>query len=224
MSLITLRAILARRDTRGFSLAEVLIAAIIGTMVIASAWAVYMMVWQWWHEMSPRLDVERAARLALLNVVEGVTSISGITGDVAGSYTVGSTTYKRRNGLAWASKDPADSSYPAIYDQTGKPASRIVYHLVPDASGVKREFYYGTYNGQGVVYYKHTNGTVYRLDSTLGITNIEFGKFVDAEGTVHDNIITVKVTAAKAVYGTRTNQPFTVSVAYTDTVYLRNAL
>jgi len=222
MSLTTVRA--ARKGREGFTLAEVLIAAIIGTMVIASAWSVYAMVWQWWTEMSPRLDVERSARLALLNVIEGVTSVSGLSGNTAGSYTIGSTTYIRRNGLAWASKDPGDSQHPQIYDQAGKPASRIVYHLVPDANNVKREFYYGTYNGRGAVYYKHTNGTSYRLDGTLGITNMKFERFVDRDDVEHSNIIKVTVTAAKEVYGTRAHQPYTVTVVYTDTVFLRNAL
>jgi prepilin-type N-terminal cleavage/methylation domain-containing protein len=210
---------MAIRDKRGFTLAEVLIAAIIGTMVIASAWSVYAMVWQWWAEMSPRLDVERSARLALLNVIEGVTSVSGLPGDAAGSYTVGSTNYKRRNGIAWANKDPGDNSYPEILDQTGKPASRIRFHLVPDGNNVKREFYHGTYNGQGVIYYRHSNGSLYRLDGTLGVTELSFEKM---PGT--DNIIKVTVAAEKEVYGTRAGQPYPVRVVYTDTVYLRNAL
>ena len=217
MSLITVRKIL--KGSQGFTLAEILIASMIGTMVIASAWSVYVMVWQWWAEMSPRLEVEKVARLALLNVIEGVTSVRDLSGNVAGSYVVGSTTYRRRNGIAWAAKDPGDSKYPEILDQTGKPASRIRYHLVPDANNVKREFYYGTYNSQGVVYYKHTTGTSYRLDSTLGITDLRFENFSGA-----DNIIRVTVTVQKEVYGTRTHQPFIVRVVYTDTVYLRNAL
>ncbi|MCM8761602.1 MAG: hypothetical protein NC933_05680, partial [Candidatus Omnitrophica bacterium] len=148
----------------------------------------------------------------------------GLSGDVAGSYTVGSTTYKRRNGIAWANKDPGDNEYPQILDQPDHPASRIKYHLVPDGNNVKREFYYGTYNGRGVVYYKHTSGTSYRLDDTLGITDLKFEKFVDAEDEEHKNIIKVTVTASKEVYGTRQQQPYTVTVIYTDTVYLRNAL
>ena len=174
--------------------------------------------------MSPRLDVERSARLALLNIIEGGISVKGLSGDVAGSYAVDSTLYKRRNGIAWASKDPGDNEYPEIEDQTGHPASRIIYHLVPDGNNVKREFYYGTYNGQGVVYYKHTSGTSYRLNDTFGITDLKFEKFIDSDDEEHDNIIKVTVTASKEVYGTRTEQPYTVTVVYTDTVYLRNAL
>lgn len=210
---------MTRRDRRGFTLAEVLIAIIVGTFVMISAWSAYMMVWQWWSEMGPRLDVERSARLALLNTIEGVTSVSGLSGDVAGSYTVNSVAHKRRNGIAWANKDPGDNAYPEILDQTGYPASRIRYHLVPDGNNVKREIYFGTYNGQGVLYYKHTSGASYRLDSTLGITNLKFEKL---SGT--NNIIKVTVTSQKQVYGTRTQQPYTVQVVYTDTVFLRNAL
>lgn len=222
MSLITARNISNGR--KGFTLAEVLMATVISTMVIASAWSVYMMVWQWWAEMGPHIEIERTARLALLNVIDGVTSVKGLTGDVAGTYYVGSTPCKRRNGIAWANKDPGDDSYPQILDQTGKPASKINYHLEPDPNNTKREFYYGTYNGQGVIYYKHTDGTSYMLDGTRGITDLRFEKFVDAEGNTHDNIIKVTVMAEKAVYGTRAQAPYTVDVVYTDTVYLRNAL
>lgn len=221
MSPITARSILNGR--KGFTLAEVLMATVISTIVIASAWSVYMMVWQWWAEMGPRIEIERTARLALLNVIDGVTSVKGLSGDVAGSYYVGATPYKRRNGIAWANKDPGDNSYPQIQDQTGKPASRISYHLEPDPNNTKREFYYGTYSGQGVIYYKHTDGASYVLDGTRGITDLSFEKFVDAEGNTHDNIIKVIVTAEREIYGTRA-QPYTVEVVYTDTVYLRNAL
>lgn len=222
MSLITARSISNGR--KGFTLAEVLMATVISTMVIASAWSVYMMVWQWWAEMGPRIEIERTARLALLNVIDGVTSVKGLTGDVAGTYYVGSTPYKRRNGIAWANKNPGDNSYPQILDQTGKPASRINYHLEPDPNNTKREFYYGTYNGQGVIYYKHADGASYVLDGTRGITDLRFEKFIDAEGNSHDNIIKVTVTAEKEIYGTRAQAPYTVDVVYTDTVYLRNAL
>jgi len=222
MSLITARSILNGR--KGFTLAEVLMATVISTMVMASAWSVYMMVWQWWAEMGPRIEIERTARLALLNIIDGVTSVKGLTGNVAGTYYVGSTPYKRRNGIAWANKDPGDDSYPQIQDQAGKPASKINYHLDPDPDNTKREFYYGTYNGQGVIYYKHTDGASYMLDGTRGITDLRFENFVDAEDNSHNNIIKVTVTAEKEIYGTRAQQPYTVEVVYTDTVYLRNAL
>lgn len=206
MSLITANK--KALNSKGFTLAEVLIAAIIGTMVIASAWSVYMMIWQWWAETGPRIEIERTARLALLNIIDGVTSVQGLSGNVAGSYSVGSTSYKRRNGIAWA------TAYPTISSDK----KTITYRLWPDSSNV-RQFYYGTYNGQGVVYYKHTDGTNYRLDGTLGLTELKFENFGEA-----NNVIRITVTAQKSVYGTRLNQPYNVSVTYTDTVYLRNAL
>ena len=199
------------KNRRGFTLAEMLIASIIGTMVIASAWSVYVMVWQWWAETSPRIEVERFARLALLNLTEGVTSVRGLSGDVAGSYTVNSIPYKRRNGIAWA------KAYPTI----SADKKTITYKLEPDSSDT-RQFYYGTYNGKGVMYYKHSNGTTYRLEPTLDApatgTGIMFENFDGA-----NNIIKVTVTAAREVKGTR-KEPYTVSVVYADTIYLRNAL
>ena len=203
------------KGRKGFTLAEVLIAIMIGTMVVASAWSVYVMVWQWWAEMSPRLDVERFARVALLNTTEGVTSISGLGDVVNETYTVGSTTYKYRSGIAWA------TAYPTI----SLDKKTITYCLVKESSNT-RQFYYGTYIEdnieKGAIFYKHTNNTVYKLKPALywpdDTTSIKFEKFEGA-----DNIIKVTVTASKEVKGTR-KEPYTVSVTYTDTVYLRNAL
>lgn len=193
---------------------EMMFAMMIGLFVIATAWSVYVMIWQWWAEMSPRLDAQRTARIALLNVVEGVTGVVNGPDPVAGTFTVGSTTYKRRNGIAWA------TAYPAI----SVDGRTISYRLVPDASNV-RQFYLGAdpVTGEGVIYYKHSDGTSYKIPSTLGITDIKFEKFQDPGGTTHDNVIRITVTTEKEVQGVR-SEPLNISVVYTDTVYLRNAL
>jgi hypothetical protein len=212
MSLITARKIL--KGSRGFTLAEILIASIVGTMVIASAWSVYVMVWQWWAETSPRLDAERSARLALLNLTEGVTYVNGL-GYIANPYVVNGRNYYYRNGIAWADE------YPVISADN----KTITYSLMPDSSST-RQFYPGTYNGQGVIYYRHTDGASYRLDSTLGVTDLRFENLPNPDDplTPYNNVIKVTVTARKEVYGTRADQPFIIEVEYSDTVYLRNAL
>ena len=164
--------------------------------------------------MSPRLDAQRTARMTLLNVVEGVTGVVGGPDPVAGTFTVGATTYKRRNGLAWA------TAYPTI----AADGKTISYRLVPDSSNL-RQFYLGTdpVTGEGVIYYKHSNGTSYKIPSTRGITDIKFEKFRDDSSVVHDNIIKITATAEKDIQGTRAG-PFNIKIVYTDTIYLRNAL
>lgn len=199
------RTILA--DRRAFTMVEAMLSSIIVSVVMLAVWGVYMMGWQWWAETGPRLDLEKAARMALLTVIEGSVDSN------AGTYTVGSTTYTRRNGIAWATEYPTISS----------DKKTISYRLAPDSSNV-RQFYYGTYDGNGYIFYKNSLGTVTRLDSTKGVSNIQFSKFVDALGGLHDNIIQVAVTSEKDIYGTRKANPYHVSVVYTDTVLLRNAL
>jgi hypothetical protein len=193
---------------------EVMLASVIGVFVIGATISVYIMTSQWWSEMTPRLDAQRTARLALLNIIEGVTGIVDGPDPVAGTFTAGSASYKRRNGIAWA------TAYPTI-SSDGK---TISYRLVPDSSD-SRGFYLATdaATGLGMLYYRHSSGTSYAIPSTRGLTDIEFEKFTDGSGIVHDNIIKVTATARKNVQGTRA-AGLDIRVVYTDTVYLRNAL
>lgn len=186
---------------------EVMLSSIMVSVIMLAVCGVYMMGWQWLGETGPRLDMEKAARMALLTVIEGSIDQN------AGTYTVGSTTYTRRNGIAWS------TAYPTISSDK----RTITYRLAPD-SGNTRQFYYGTYDGNGYIFYENSSGTVTRLDSTKGVTDIQFSKFTDADGVTHDNIIQVVVTSEKDIYGTRKANPYHVQVIYTDTVLLRNAL
>lgn len=219
------------RGRRGFTLAEVLIAAMIGTMVIASAWAVYMMVWQWFAEMSPRLDVERSARMALLRIVEGVPG--SVTGDT-GKITVNNVDYKRRNGIAWSTDLPDLES--VTLDGTTK-VRRINFRLRFDdekavVTGNVRSFYVEKSGDRRIISYRYydyddNQYKTRQVANTKDVTyDVEFGNFTDdgTPPTTYQNIMTVKVTAEREVYGTRLSQPYTVKVEYTDTVYLRNKL
>jgi hypothetical protein len=203
----TIRRSSAHSPRSAFTIVEAMLSSIIVSIIMLAVWGVYMMGWQWWGETGPRLDLEKAARMALLSVIEGSIDQN------AGTYTVGSTTYTRRNGIAWSTQYPTISS----------DKKTISYRLEPDSSNA-RQFYYGTYNGDGYIFYRNGSGAVTRLDSTKGVTGIQFSQYVDAGGTMHNNIIQVAVTSEKDIYGTRKANPYHVQVVYTDTVLLRNAL
>lgn len=190
-------------DTKAFTIVEIMLASVIAAFILTTVMGVYMMCSQWWAEIGPRLDAEKCARMALLSIIEGSVD------STAGSYTVDGTIYTRRNGIAWATATPLIS---------GTGDSDISYRLVPDDSN-SRHFYKEIYNGDGYIYYVDGIGPVKIITSTKGVTDLRFST---VEG--HDNIIQVEVTAEKDVYGTRRADPYTISVTYTDTVYLRNTV
>ena len=82
------------RASSGFTLVEALISLFIVTFMFAAAVSVYAMGWRWWAEISPRIEAQRIARVALSSVIDGRIDAT------AGTYTIGSTVYGRRNGIA----------------------------------------------------------------------------------------------------------------------------
>jgi len=199
MSLIISRYSPAGR--KAFSLVELLTASFVALYVIAASWSVYMMVSRWWYETGPKIEVQRIARVALLSIVEGAPD------PTTGTFTFGATTYKRRNGIAWAIADPT----------IGADTKTISYRLEPDASNVRR-FYLGTdaASGLGAVYYRDSSSIDHEIRPTIGITDL---KFETVAG--YNNMIKVTATAEKVVTGTR-QASYKVSAQYSDVVYLRN--
>ena len=190
---------------RAVTLAEVITASAIALYTIGAAWAVYIMVWRWYYEAAPRVEAQRMARAAIAQIVDGYPD------STTGTYTIGSTTYKRRNGIAWATEDPTVTS------------DQIDYRLEPDSSNI-RSYYMATVpdtGGEKALYYKDSNGTSHEIRATRGITALTFEKFEDKDETVHNNIITVTATAEKEVRGTR-SQPYNIKIVYSDVIYLRN--
>lgn len=170
--------------------------------VFMGIWSLYLMGWRWWHEVAPRIEAQRIARITLSTIT------SGTVDSTAGTYQVGSATYTRRNGIYGATSVP---SIPSL--------SEIDFGLEPDGSNV-RSFYLGTDEASGLkaLYYKDSNSVRHKIKATSGLTDLKFEKL----GGI-DNIIKVTATVEKTVLGTR-NVPYEIKVVYDEVVYLRNVL
>jgi hypothetical protein len=196
------------RSRAAFTIAEALTATFVALYVFLGALAVYMMVWSWWHEMAPRIEAERIARTALSSVIDGVAD------PTAGTFAVGSVTYSRRNGIAWA-KEIDDIA-------AGESVQSLDFALEPD-DGRVRTFYLGqdAATGQNAVYYRNSDGVASKIRPTLGITDLRFEKFQAGDGSYPRGVIKVTATVTKNITGTR-QATYPITVTYSDVAYLRN--
>lgn len=193
---------------RGFTVAEVVTASFISLYVIAAAWLVYLMTWNWWHEIAPTVEAQRIARTAIMAVTEGFRD------PTAGTETVGATTYGRRDGIDWTTltNDNPTPVSPVITNA----GRRIDFRLEPDTANV-RSYYLGVdANGVKSVYYINSNGVTSKLKGTDGITDLLFSQV-----SGYSNIYKVTATIQKTVVGTR-RTPYGVNIEYSDYIYMRN--
>lgn len=180
---------------------EAITATFITMYIFLAAWAIYVMGAAWWHEISPRIETQRIARIALSTIKEGIMD------STAGTYVVGAATFSRRNGIVQATAVP---EIPSL--------GRINYALEPDSSNA-RSFYLGNDDagsGLKVLYYQDNAGTAHKIESTLGLTGLKFENYPDSV-----NLIKVTATAQKNVVGARQGS-HTIKSEYSDTVYLKN--
>jgi len=207
MLFITLRRFGKRS---GFTLVEAMTASFITFYILLACWSIYAMGWRWYYETAPRIDAQRAARLAVRYIIEGVpdTTVSG------GTYSVGGVSYSRRNGISGAIAAPTIST-----DKT-----KIEFRLEGDSSNC-RSFYLGTVSegGDGVLCYKNSAGTVKQIGSTIGLTGLEFKKvgYGDSDTTVFDNLIRVTAAVNQTISGTRMSS-YTIDVEFSEIICMRN--
>jgi hypothetical protein len=185
---------------KAFTLIEALTASFIALLIVIAAWGVYVMSWSWWHDINPDVEAQRIARVALNRIITGTAD------STTGSYTIGGTTYKRRNGIAQATSAPTITS----------PQS-ISFRLEPDTYNI-RSYYLGVdpASGLNVVYYRDGSNTVHKIDATVGITDLLFEQYQGA-----NNMIRITATVSRDIVGTGTS-PRHISVSYSDLAYLRN--
>jgi len=197
----------------GFSIVELLTAALVAVYVIFGSWSVYVIGWTWWHEISPTIEAQRAARHAILSVVEG--NVDSTTG----TDVIGASTYKRRRGIQNALFDAANPTPTTpLISADGR---RIDFRLEQDGSNA-RSFYFS--EAEKVVYYVDSDSVSHRLESTQGLTDLRFGFYMDALGVVHYDMVQVTATVSKDVLGTRQPVPYHIEILCQDHVYLKNKL
>lgn len=186
---------------KGFLLVELLITLLLAGFVLTALVSIYITTSQWWAEIAPRIDAQKIARVALTSIIDG--SID----PTAGTYTIGSKTYGRRNGIAWATATP---DIPSLF--------RINFMLnKPGESSNVRSFYMATdpVTNLRAIYYQDSSGAVRMIKPTLGITDLRFEKYMG-----YNNAIKVTATVDRNVIGTR-RQPYRVKVEYSELAYLR---
>ena len=186
------------RSEKGFSLAEVLIGTLISFFIISGIWAIYELSWVWWHEQAPVAEAQQIARGAISDIIDGTMDAT------AGDETVGTRSFRKRNGIAGA------KAY-----VIGSPSNRMDFGLEVDAEGTTPRYFRLTTDaatGLNIVQYKNSSGTTKDLRGTLGITDLQFA--VLSAGKV----IGVTVTVQKS--GLPGKPP--VIISYTDYAYLRN--
>ncbi len=196
---------------RSFTLVETMVASSIAIYIFLCAWAMYMIAWTWWYEISPQIECQRIARLAISTVSEGAIDVT------LGTDAWCSVTHnQRRNGFKWASRVDGGDVTPtiAVIGTDGK-GRRINFKLENDPLGSNvRSFYLGQdAQGVNVVYYQYMSNTSTPqiIKGTRGITDLTFEK-----ADLVLPFYKVTATAEKVVRGVKR------SAAYTDYILLRN--
>lgn len=196
------------KNSKGFTLVEIMTTSFIALYVIMAAWSVYIMGWRWWHETSPLIESQRAARVALTYIREGIVD------STVGQDTVAFTTYNRRNGISWAALTNTNPTplTPVVSDDQ----HRIDFRLEPDTANI-RSFYLGTdAGGKKALYYVDSAGAVHKVNTTEGITDLVFE--FDPN---YINLLKITVRVERDVAGTRV-VPYHISIEYSDYIFLRN--
>jgi len=185
----------------GVTLFEALIAVFIALYVFLALSSLFVMSWKWWHEILPRIEAQRIARIALAGIVRGTVD------PTAGTYTIGTTTFSRRNGLENATAEP----------DIIESGSRINFRLTPDSANVRSFCLINNdETGNNAVYYIDDAGDAHMIRGSDGISSLTFEKY---EG--ESNLIKVTATVERSISGTR-DAPYTFTSSYNKLAYLRN--
>ena len=189
-------------NKNGFTLFEALTASVITLFIIMGVWSIYVLGWSQWHEIAPQLDAQKIVRSAIVSIIDGARDSS------AGTYSIGSSSYYRRNGIAQAVAEP---------DISSANTQRIDFKLEPD-TGNSRSFYLGAdpASGMNAVYYRDNSGNARMLKTTIGITDLQFEKYGGL-----NNLVKVTASVERDVVGTRQNA-YHIKVVYSDVAYLRS--
>lgn len=193
---------------RSFTLVEVMVATFISLYTLLAVTGAYVMFWTWWHETLPEIEAQKTARITLSEIIYGKSD------STAGTYTIGTSNFTRRNGIAGAVRAPTTPTY-----------QQINFGLGSDVAN-SRSYYLGLdpATNLNAVYYKNSDGTISMIPSTLGIYDLkfEFRTYIDADGIeqTDTSMVIVTATVEKEIVGGAT--PHRVHVVYSQLVSLRN--
>ena len=193
---------------RSFTLVETMVASSIAIYIFLCAWAMYMIAWTWWYEISPQIECQRIARLAISEISEGaIDATLGTDAWCPNSYN------QRRNGFKWASCVDSGDVLPTITDLGPNSGHRINFKLENDPKGSNARSFYLGQDAYGVkaVYYLYVNNSPQIIKGTSGITDLTFEK-----ADLALPLYKVTATAEKVVRGVKR------SATYTDYILLRN--
>ena len=205
-------------NKKAFTLVETFISTFIVLYVFLAAWMLYSTAWAWWHEISPKIEAQKTAKLALSLI------ITGSVDDTAGVDIINSVNYKRRNGIAWASSLLNPTSMPDD-DGDGEPDrwlwtnNRIDFRLEGDVSSDLR--YFKVENNKIVYCYSITrNGVLQEASKDIVRTSDPLDAIaLEFEFVVQYNMVKVTVTIAKHL-ATRPAMPYTITLK--DYIHMRN--
>lgn len=212
-------------NRKSFTLIEIVVTSLVAMLIFMAAWAIYIMGWTWWYQISPRIEAQRIARLAVAKTIDGLQD------QTAGFDLVGSSRYERRNGLSASFYYPPDLVNTQV-DSEGKTFARQIRFgtyadygtFSPAAKNNVRSFYLDTDpdTGANIVFYMDGSGIVHKIRETLGISDLRFyiNEWIDGHGVTHKDVL-VKATVEKDVIRTG-SQPYHVKVEYSGYTGLRN--
>jgi len=203
-----------RNSLTGFTLVEILVASLIAMYIFLCAWAMYMIAWTWWYEISPHTECQRIARLAISTISAGMKD------PTAGSDMVNFVTYGRRRGAGWAARNSDTDVTPTITDSGPTTGHRINFKLESDPVGSNIRSYYLGQDADGVkaVYYQYGNNAPQIMTATSGISDLTFERVLAEEGKDYSAVSLYKITATAS----QTVRGVVRSAAYTDYIFLRN--
>lgn len=172
------------------------------------------MAWTWWHEISPHIECQRIARIAISAISEGMTD------PTAGTDRVDFITYGRRMGFVWAARGSDIDIFPTITDSGSTTGHRINFKLESDPAGSNiRSFFLGQYQTGYGVYYQFRNNAPQIIKATSNIGDLIFEKVFWEDGKDYSAVELYKVTAKAS----KTVKGVVRSAEYTDYIFLRNS-
>ncbi len=205
---------MSKKPRRAFTIAELVISGAIFCAIFLSAWELYRISRVWWQEMSPRVEAQRRTRIAIDAIVHGTIDAT------AGTETIMSVSYTKRNGLeeAVAAPEIAEDGKSIYFMLEGDATNKRCFKLDTDETSGKKMLYYMSDRNNGA--------TLTPIKPTIGISDLlfEFYQFTNGGLLTFHNLIKVTVSSSEDIGATRQGGVHNIAVSRSDVVCLRSML